>query len=92
LDSHGSGLPLTMACWWVWFQSGPPGTEPGQKKAQYFQVGSWRKDEWKPHGEPRKKLTHQFWGGGGRGEWGILLRVSVTFVRQDSTAFIRFGE
>ncbi len=62
------------------------------KKAHIFQVGSWRKDEWKPHGEPRKKLTHQFWGGGGRGEWGILLRVSVTFVRQDSTAFIRFGE
>ncbi len=50
----------------MWFQFGPPGTEPGQKKAHIFQVGSWRKDEWKPHGEPRKKLTHQF-GGGGEG-------------------------
>jgi hypothetical protein len=66
-----------------------------KKRHNIFQVGSWRKDEWKPHGKPRKKLIHQFFGegAGGCGESGVSLwRVSVTFVRQDSTAFIRFGE
>ncbi len=33
-----------------------------KKRHNIFQVGSWRKDEWKPHGEPKKILTHQLGG------------------------------
>jgi hypothetical protein len=77
----------------VWFQFGPPGSEPGQKRPIFFRsVVGGRTNGSHTVSQEKSSLTNLGGEGRGVGEWGIFLRVCVTFVRQNSTAFIRFGE
>jgi hypothetical protein len=68
------------------------------EKSEDFHLsdGNWLQIATSPGSKFKNKLKKEKsgvgGGGGGVGGGFIFLTVSVTFVRQDSTAFIRFGE